>query len=60
MKELLEKYIGRNCIVTGSSGSVKGEILAVNDGSLELKLHKKVDRVDIINIDHIYKVTILE
>ncbi len=60
MRELLEKYIGRNCIVTGSAGSKKGEILSVNDGSLELKLHKKVNMIDVINIDHIYNVTILE
>ncbi len=59
MKELLEKYIGRECIINGSSGSIKGVILIVNDGAVEIKLHKKLDRVNVMNINHIYSVTIL-
>ncbi len=57
MKELLEKYIGRECVITGASGSINGTILSVNDGCVELEIKKKKFRqVLVLNINYIYKV----
>ncbi len=59
MKELLEKYIGRKCVVTGASGSIIGTITSLTENSLELNLEKKNKLNAIFNINHIYNVTIL-
>ncbi len=61
MKEVLEKYIGRECTITGASGSMSGVILSVTDSAVELEIKKKnYRRIDIFNINHIYKFVILD